>query len=499
MPALNLTEKLIILAVSSAVICFLLLALGRNLKRRRGVGLGVLYKLFCGALAVYLPVRLLEIRFDFRRELGAATALLATFFFIALIKRYVWEIYFHEHRQTRIPKLLSDVVALLIFATAVILTLQIGYEVKLPTLSVLTGSGIVAIILGLAMQDLLSNIFAGFSIHFGKPFRAGDWLIVDNRHAEVIEVNWRSTRLRTNDDVCLDIPNRELSRQTIINLHYPTRRHAMRMSVGVDYNLPPDRVKDVLIHAATNATGVLPEPKPKVFLKNFGDSAIEYELKFWMDDHKHFNEVSDAIRSNIWYEFHRQGIKIPFPVRTLQIERRAASAQPELFVTARAAIRQFPVLNCLDDAHLDALLPRAHFQRFGRGEKIIEQGHEGASMFVLIRGEAKVLVNHNGGLTQVAVLRASDCFGEMSLLTGEKRSATVIAQGECEILVIDKPMLADVVAEHPHLLQTLSELLAKRRLENEGVLAEASHKNAEAMQTEYATTFLHKLRKVFEL
>ena len=120
-------------------------------------------------------------------------------------------------------------------------------------------------------------------------------------------------------------------------------------------------------------------------------------------------------------------------------------------------------------------------------------------MFVLIRGEAKVLVNTNDSLTQVAVLRPGDCFGEMSLLTGEKRSATVVAQGECEILEIDKPMLADVVAEHPHLLQTLSELLAKRRLENEGVLAEASHKHAEARQTEYATTFLHKLRKVFEL
>ena len=498
MPSLNLTEKLIILAVSSAVICFLLLALGRNLKRRRGVGLGVLYKLFCGALAVYLPVRLLDIQFDFRRELGAATALLSAFFFIAIIKRYVWEIYFQDHRQIKIPKLLSDVITLFIFVGTLVLIWKVGYGREMPS-GFLTGSGIIAVIIGLAMQDLLSNIIAGFAIHFGKPFRVGDWLALENRHAEVIEVNWRSTRLRTNDHVCLDIPNRELSRQTIINLHYPTKLHAMRMSVGVDYNLPPDRVKDVMIRAATNAGGVLPEPKPKVFLKNFGDHAIEYELKFWMNDHAHYNEISDAIRSNIWYEFHRQGIKIPFPVRTLQIERRSVSAQPELFATARAAIRQLPVLNCLDDAHLDAMLPRARFQRFGRGEKIIEQGHDGTSMFVLIRGEAKVLVNHNGALTQVAVLRPSDCFGEMSLLTGEKRSATVVAQGECEILEIDKPMLADVIAEHPHLLQTLSELLAKRRLENESALAEASQKHAEAMHTEYATTFLNKLRRVFDL
>ena len=217
-----------------------------------------------------------------------------------------------------------------------------------------------------------------------------------------------------------------------------------------------------------------------------------------MNDHAHFNEVSDAIRSNIWYEFHRQGIKIPFPVRTLQIERRAA-AEPDVFRAARDALRQSSLFQCLDEADLNSLLPRSHFQRFGRGEKLIEQDGDGTLMFVLLYGEAKVLVNQNGSLTPVATLRAGDCFGEMSLLTGEKRSATVVAHVECEVLEIDKPILADVIAGNPGLLKNLSELLARRRMENEGILAEASQKHIEARRAEYATSFLHKLRRVFEL
>src|SRR2546423_15419650 len=120
------------------------------------------------------------------------------------------------------------------------------------------------------MQDLLGNIIAGVALHVGKPFKPGDWLMFDNHHAEVIEVNWRPTRLRTNADVCLDIPNSHIVRSTIINLSYPTKVHAMRFTVGVDYSVPPNRVKDIIVRAASESLGVLPDPPPKVFLKDFG-------------------------------------------------------------------------------------------------------------------------------------------------------------------------------------------------------------------------------------
>src|SRR6185503_2735985 len=183
---------------------------------------------------------------------------------------------------------------------------------------------------------------------------------------------------------------------------------------------PPSRVKDILLHATSNAKGVSPEPKPKIYLKNFGDSSVEYEIKFWLDDHLYYYEVCDSIRTNVWYSLQRHGIKIPFPIRTVQLERPVRNRQQEVQSTARLILRQQPIFKSFTDDQLDALLPRGQITSFGRGEKLIDQGANGDSMFILVKGEANVVVHRNGFETHVAALHAGDCFGEMSLLTGEK-------------------------------------------------------------------------------
>ena len=301
-----------------------------------------------------------------------------------MVRRFVWDYYFRELRQTTVPKYVQDVVALVAFMLVLIFVFTFIYEMRIPGL--LAGSGIVAVILGLAMQDTLGNIFAGFSLHFGRPFRPGDWLVIDNRHAEVIEVNWRSTRLRTNDNVYLDIPNSQINKQTIINLNYPDRLHAMRLSVGLDYRVPPNEAKEALLHAAGQAPHVLAQPAPKVYLVAFGESSVNYEIKFWLEDHAQFNEITDAIRTNLWYELQRRQIRIPFPIRTVQMENApAAPALPAPGHDVRELLSRQPLFQCLDAAQREQLLARGRAYRFGRGEKIIEQGLPGESMFLLLR------------------------------------------------------------------------------------------------------------------
>ena len=400
------------------------------------------------------------------------------------------------------PKYVQDVVALVALVFVVIFVLRVIYEVRIPGL--LTGSGILAVILGLAMQDALGNTLAGFSLHFGKPFRPGDWLIIDNRHAEVVEINWRSTRLRTNDNIYLDIPNSQINKQTIINLNYPDRLHAMRLSLGIDYRVPPNDAKGALFRAASQAAGVLGQPPPKVFLTSFGESAVNYEIKFWMEDHAQFNDVTDAIRTNLWYELQRRKIRIPFPIRTVQLEKAAASAAaPEGENPARVLLRRHELFQCLDETQRDQLLARARLYRFGRGEKIIQQGRAGDSMFLLVGGEAAVSVQHDGEMTRVAGLRAGDCFGEMSLLTGAPRSATVIAQTDCDVLEIEKGVMAELVQGQPELLQRLSDLLARRQMETEGLLAEnaqsARRGNFNQRHRECAEGLLARITHFFEL
>ena len=429
-------------ATVTVIICFgtffAALMIGRLLKRRAGVRLGVLFKLFCLALAFYAATSFYGVHVGWRNHVDAAAILLTTAFVVALLDRYLWDAYFEKKRQTPIPHFLRQVVALFIYLIALLLVLILVYHAEGYLATLLATSGVVAIVLGFAMQDLIGGIIAGIALQISRPYKVGDWLKIQDRFAEVMEINWRSTRLRTNDAIYLDIPNYSIARGTIINLHYPTQIHAMRLRVGVDYQIPPNRVKDALHRAASSAEGVVPSPPTKVFVMDFAESAVIYEIKFSMGNHQAYNEVCDAIRTNIWYEFKRQRITIPFPIRTLHVERRRHRSVPEGHAEAQAILRGEPLFDCLNDAQLDNVLHSAHIHRYGRGERVIQEGAEGNSMFIMLRGTAHVSVLRNGTGIRLGVLRSGDCFGEMSLLTGEPRSATIRADGDCEVLEISK-------------------------------------------------------------
>jgi small-conductance mechanosensitive channel/CRP-like cAMP-binding protein len=498
---LDATQSAWFLAAVVPATFVVLLWVGRWLKRRQGVRLGVTYQVFAIAAALYLAATLYHRAFTYRDQLVAVLESVLVFFgafvLIALIRRYVWEFWFERKRKGRAPKFLGELVALIILFAAVVAALQLLMQKSIPGL--LAGSGIAAAIIGFAMQDLLGNIIAGIAIEVGKPFKPGDWLLIGEQRAEVIEVNWRSTRLRTNDDICLDIPNKSIVGSTITNLTYPTAQHGIRLEVRFDYRISPTLVKDCMVRAAAHAPGVLASPPPKVFLKAFAESAITYEIKFWIENEAIFNDIVDAIRTNVWYEAQRNNIRMPFPIRTVQIERPKARHDDTL-QQARSAVGKQAFLQLLDADQTDQLLKDAKLLRFGRGEIVIEQGDHGESMFMLLQGEADVFVSANGSKSHVATLKSGDYFGEMSLLTGEPRSATVRATRDCEILEIEKETFAEILHENEALVQKLSELLAKRRMETEGILAANTERaNMTAKQREYTEGFLRKLYSFFEL
>ena len=477
------------------------LSIGRFLKRRADVQLGLLYQLFCLALAFYMALAVYGVQAPWRVHFGAAVVLLSTALVVALINRYIWDIYFEKRKQTPIPHFLREVVALIVFVVALLFVLSFVYHAERGLQSVVATSGVAAVILGLAGQNLLGGIIAGMSLQINRPYKVGDWLKVEDTYGEVMEINWRSTRLRTNDGIYLDIPNNEIVKSTIVNLHYPTEVHAMRIRVGVDYNVPPNRVKDALTRAAQSALNVLPEPKVRVFLVDFADHAVLYEIKYYMGNHARINETNDSVRTNVWYELKRQQIRIPYPIRTLHLERHAPKPVEEGHDEAREILRGEPLFECLSDNQIDNLVKQSDLNHFGRGERVIEEGAEGDSMFILLRGAAQVSVSKNGSTIPVATLSSGDCFGEMSLLTGEKRSATVRADGDCYVMEISKETMAEVIRDSPECLKQLSELLAKRKMETEGILKDAAISSADqaAKQREYTATFLRRLKTFFAL
>jgi len=479
---------------------FVAFGIGRLLKRRAGVRIGLLFRLFSLILAFYAAIAVYGVHASWRRHVGAAVILLSTALVVALINRYVWDLYFEKKRQTPIPHFLREVVGGIIFLIVLLFVLSYGYHAETQLKGLLAGSGVVAIILGFAGQNLFAGIIGGISIQINRPYKVGDWLKVGDTYAEVREINWRSTRLCTNDDIYLDIPNNEMVSHQIVNLHYPTEVHAMRIRVGVEYKNPPNRVKDALRRAAQSANNVLANPPVKVFLVDFAESAVVYEIKFYMGNHSRINETNDSVRTNVWYELKRQGITIPFPIRTLQVQRKAAPRVQEDQAEALSILRGEPLFECLSDEQLDHLVKQARLNHFGRGEPVIQEGSPGDSMFVLLRGAANVSVSKNGSTIQVASLGAGDCFGEMSLLTGEPRSATVRADGDCYVMEIGKPVMAEVLRGAPGCLEQLSQLLAQRKMETEGILKEATQTDEQSSKKrEYSANFLKRLRTFFEL
>jgi CRP-like cAMP-binding protein len=328
-------------------------------------------------------------------------------------------------------------------------------------------------------------------------YRVGDWLIVDGKHVEVVELNWRSTRFRNNDEVSFDIPNSQLAKATIVNLYFPSRRHAARVRVSVDHRVPPNEVKDAMFQAASAAPGVLRDPPVKVFLIDFAESAVQYEIKFWLMDGRVFPDIIDGVRTNVWYELNRRGIRLAFSTQQIEIVRGALvtrKSETDLQLLASQSL-----FSSLDQIQLDRLALGSRRIRFGKGERIISQGDAGNSMFILAMGKAEVQVERDGRVQPVASLVPGDCFGEMSLLTGEPRSATVLATLDCEVLEIEQETIGILLRELPELAESLSETVVARRSATETQLASAPA-NGDGPGTDATKEgLLRRLRKFFQL
>ena len=183
--AVSEAQRDVITVVVFIVTFFVALGIGRFLKRRAGVQLGLLFQLFCLMLAFYAAIAVYGVHAPWRYHVGSAAILLSTALVVALVNRYVWDFYFEKKRQTRIPHFLREVVGGIIFLIVLLLVLSYGYHAEAQLKGLLAGSGVVAIIVGFAGQNLFAGIIGGISIQINRPYKVGDWLKWATRFAEV--------------------------------------------------------------------------------------------------------------------------------------------------------------------------------------------------------------------------------------------------------------------------------------------------------------------------
>ena len=219
----------------------------------------------------------------------------------------------------QIMPLLEKLVSIFLAGTALIITLKhFNYDI----LSIVTALGIGSLAIGMAAKDTLANMISGFTLMIDRPFRIGDRIqLTSGKWGDVIDIGLRSTKIKTPDNTLLIIPNAELCNSTLINLAFPDIRTKGRINVGVAYGSDVEAVKKILVDTAADMTEVMKEPPPEAFFVSFGDSAINLSLFFWVEDYAQVFSVTDLLNSSILQRFREEGIQIPYPTRTVVLEK----------------------------------------------------------------------------------------------------------------------------------------------------------------------------------
>lgn len=363
---------------------------------------------------------------------------------------------------TRFPKLLLDILRLILVLIGACFVVSGVWHQDLSGL--LTALGVSSIVLGLALQNTLDNVMVGIAVLFERPFEVGDWITVGSTTGEVIEMNWRSVRVRTRARDLVVIPNSVIGKETLINISRPTRAHAESHLLGFSYDDAPNKVKRVLMGVVHSTRGVLHDPPPAIRTVNYAAYAIEYQVRYFLDDYARMQEINDEFMTRVWYAARRNGLTIPFPTQTSFEFRGELPKAVDPNKRRADVLAKVPVFVPLDGAELDALAQDCDLQSFGRGERIVFQGEAGDAMFVILQGTAIVTISdQNQSEREVARLTRGEFFGEMALLTGEPRSASVTAVDDLEVVVVNKHALQTMFEKRPGLAQEMAEIVEARK------------------------------------
>ncbi|HTQ79139.1 MAG TPA: mechanosensitive ion channel family protein, partial [Thermoanaerobaculia bacterium] len=228
---------------------------------------------------------------------------------LRLLGLYLFDVHLRGAKGMRLPPLLPAVTMLLVYLGAAFLTLRISFP-QLDLAPLLATSAVTSLVLGLALQPILGNFFAGIVISLEKPFRLNDWIRAGEHEGRVVAINWRTTHLRTRDNDNVVIPNGRIADDRILNYYYPHPMHLERVRVPLPYGTPPYRARRILLDCTAGVAGILDKPTPEVYLVSFDDSAILYELRIWIEDIAHEPRIASDLRIRIWEELQRGGIAI---------------------------------------------------------------------------------------------------------------------------------------------------------------------------------------------
>ncbi len=439
------------------------------------------------------------------RETRLAALVLATLAFIGIIATLVFGTLLPRVRVS-VPKIVQDVI---VAGSSLVAIFLLASRAGLNLSGLIATSAVLTAVIGLAFQDTLGNIVGGLAIELDDSVSLGDWIKVGDYVGRVTEIRWRYTAIETRNWETVILPNSLLVKGQVTILG---RREGLPTQLrrwvyfNVDFRFTPDEVIDI-VHSAIRGVpieNVAAEPQPECILMDLADSYGRYALRYWLTNIPRDDPTDSVMRTRIYYALRRMRIPLSMPAQAVFLTQESTERKREKSredeERRHDALRHVNIFAALSNEERGLLAEHLHRAPFAPQEIMTRQGAEGHWLYIIMQGTASVRVRvEGGGEQEVARLSPGDFFGEMSLLTGERRSATVVALTSVECYRLDKSAFEELVAKRPEVTAKIADLLARRRMELGAVREDLGQKAENERLRITQTDLLQKIRSFFGL
>ncbi len=444
------------------------------------------------------------LRHSSAEELRVATALLGTLAGVGLVSVVVFEGLVRRVRPG-LPRIVPDVLTTIAGLVALIrASSNMGFDLG----GVIATSAVLTAVIGLSLQDTLGNILGGLALQMDGSIEVGDWVKIGDVSGRVSEIRWRFTAIETRNWETVIFPNSMITRGQVMVLGQRTNQPLQWrrwVYFHVDFRHAPTDVIATVEQAlcAQPITNVAATPLPNCIAVDFDTSSTKYAVRYWLTDIAVDDPTDSLVRTRIFFALARARMSPAIPAQTIFVtehdEERAEAKREEDFARRMKALEGVDLFRTISDEDRLALADSLHRAPFAQGETLTREGAKAHHLYIIVKGEVSVRVGGIGEENQVARLNAGHFFGEMALLTGEKRRATCIAMTDVECYRLDASAFSTLLAKNPELAEQVASSLVERQVGLEAVKGRVDEAADARRRAESQRDMTSKIRAFFQL